>query len=523
MRPAGRLFHAYLLLTAGVTGALVMVIEVMGSRVLGPVFGVSLFVWTALIAVTLLALACGYALGGHLADRRRDPDLLYWVLLAAGFATLAVPALKASVITACVPLGLRLGALAAALLLFGPSLVLLGCVAPYVVRLAADDMDRLGRTVGLFYALSTLGSLLGTVLTGFVLIAHLGIRGVFQLVGAVLVAMAAVYFAAFRRRWPVAAALLALPFWPAGPGPFASKVMANGTTVTEVFRQEGFYGTVQVVEYSYGALRTREMLIDGLVQGGLEPASGLPVYEHTYFMQFLPYVLHPRGRTCLAVGLGPGLVPAWFAGKGIRTDVVEINPDVVDTARRHFGFVPSGRVHVADARRFLEEPGERYDYVLVDVFTGDTTPGHLLTVEALRAARRRLAPDGVLALNVAGSLGEHPLMTASVVRTLREVFETVRVHPTFPAAGTGRWGNLTLVAHAGPPRVPEWDLVAGAPVHLLARDSVACCLRGEYRFPADAPALLLTDDFNPLDARDAWLKGRVRRELLEATDWDVLL
>jgi len=166
---------AYLLFTAVLSGALVMVIQVLGSRVVGPFFGVSLFVWTSLITVTLLALAIGYAVGGLLADRFQRPEYLFGIILFAGLLVLLIPILKGPILKACLPLGLRTGAFASTLILFGPVLLLLGCVSPYLVKLATNGLKNLGRTVGGLYALSTIGSTVGTVLTGFVLIAYFSV------------------------------------------------------------------------------------------------------------------------------------------------------------------------------------------------------------------------------------------------------------------------------------------------------------------------------------------------------------
>lgn len=517
-----RALRGYLLATAGVSGAAVMVVEVVGSRVVGPFFGVSLFVWTSLITVTLLALALGYALGGRACDRRPTPEALYTLVGVAGLCALAVPWLKAPVLRVCLSLGLRAGSLASAALLFGPCLVLLGCVSPYVVRLATRDLAHVGRTVGLFAAVSTGGSFLGTLLTGFVLIAYLGVAHVFTLVGALLLLLSGGYFAFFRgRRAALLVALVPLAV-PAGRAPI-DKLMANGTRVSEVARREGFYGTVQVLEYSYGARRTREMVIDGLVQGGIDTADGLSIYEYSYFLEQLPWGLRPSGGRCLVIGAGAGLVPSWYAARGVLTDVVEINPDVLTLARAHFAFQVSGDVFVEDARAFLRRPGRRYDYIVLDAFTGDTTPAHLLTREALDEVRARLAPGGVVAANVAGSLGQATLMTASIARTFESVFPDVRLHPTFDPEAGERYGNLVVIASDRP--LGAWDPVRGAPprVHAFAREAVALRLGRGWRFPPGTPALVLSDDFNPFDARDAWLKERIRRDMLANTDWDVLL
>src|SRR3972149_400313 len=118
-------FIAFLIATAALCGALVMVLEVLGSRVIGPFFGVSLFVWTSLITVTMVALAAGYAIGGRLSDRKSSPDWLYGIILLSGILVILIPALKGPVIQICLPLGLRWGSLISAFILFGPALFLL--------------------------------------------------------------------------------------------------------------------------------------------------------------------------------------------------------------------------------------------------------------------------------------------------------------------------------------------------------------------------------------------------------------
>ena len=170
-----RFFITYLKITALISGALVMVIEVLGSRVIGPFFGVSLHVWTSLIAVTLIALSLGYALGGIYADRKNNADTLFLIILLSGVSVLVIPLVKGTILTITMPLGLRGGAFTSALILFGPSLFLLGCVSPYLIKITAKELHSIGRTVGGFYALSTFGSVLGTFVTGFFLIVFLSV------------------------------------------------------------------------------------------------------------------------------------------------------------------------------------------------------------------------------------------------------------------------------------------------------------------------------------------------------------
>jgi len=514
----------YLILTATVCGALVMVLEVMGSKVIGPFFGVSLFVWTSLITVTLLALSIGYAAGGILADKRNHPDYLYLIITLAGILVLGIPFIKNRVILFCQPMGLRSGAFLSTFIIFGPPLLLLGCVSPYIVRLATRGTENIGRVVGIFYALSTLGSFLGTVLTGFVLIAYFSISKTFIYIGLLLLVIPAVYFVAFRKKWlalVVFAVFIPLAFLPLDA--VKTKVMKNGTRVTEVFRKDSFYGTLKVVDYSFGTNHSRELIIDGLVQGGIDIYNHKSIYEYAYYMELLPYLLNPQGRQCLVIGLGAGVVPMWYEKMGIRTDVVDISEDIADIAKTYFGFSLSGALHIEDARFFLASTTKKYDYIILDVFTGDTTPAHLLSREALQQIRDHLAPGGVVALNLFGSLREETFITASVLETLREVFATVQIYPTFDQNEADGIGNLAVMAYDGSARPVRAEAVNTFDIHPLAADNVRKYFGRTFAFAPGTPSMLLTDDYNPVDFNDIWMKEQVRKTILQGTDPDILL
>jgi spermidine synthase len=519
---ASRPFLYYLVATAMVCGALVMVIEILGSRVIGPFFGASLFVWTSLITVTLVALAGGYAAGGVLSDRRPSPVYLYSIILAAGVLTLLIPVLKGPVLKAAVSWGLRAGAFASSFALFGPALFLLGCVSPYLVRIAAREMKNIGRTVGVFYALSTVGSFLGTVVTGFVLIAYFGVNAIFTAVGALLVAIAAGYFVLFRRQGPVLIALV-LPFFLYQPERMVTKQMSNGTQVTKVYSRDTYYGNLKVVDYSYGPQRHRELMIDGLIQGGMDMQDRLSIYEYSYYLQFLPYGINPSGKECLVIGLGAGLVPAWYEARGIRTDIVDIDPDVVDIAKRYFGLAVTGDIFIADARHHLNTSSKRYDYVILDVFNGDTTPGHILSREALQVLKERMTGQGILAINLIGSLRHENFMTVSIIRTLESVFPSVAIYPNYDVERSSGGGNITVLASANQLGQFNGRAIAAFPVNPFAVKGVEEFLGRPYRLPAGTPGIILTDDYNPIDFYDVWLKEWVRQLILEGTEMDILI
>jgi spermidine synthase len=508
----------FLILTAGIAGALVMALEIVGARVIGAFYGVSLFVWTSLIAVTLLALAAGYAAGGRFADRMRSPDAIFAWLAAAGACVLAVPWLKSGVLAATAPLGPRWGAFASALALFGPALALLGAVSPAIVRQVARDPQRLGAAVGALFGWSTLGSLAGTLLAGYVLLVHFSLTGILVACAATLLALAAAYFLVYRRAaW--AAALLALPWLAAPGGGDVQAVLADGTRAQVVAAKSGFYGELRVVEYSYGSLRVREMLIDGLVQGAVDARTLQSTYETVYLMQALPLAHRPGGRRALVAGLGPGLVPKWMHQQGIATEAVEIDPAVLELARRHFGFPAALPVALEDARLFFAGRGPQYDYIVLDVFNGDTTPYHLLSREALAQIRARLAPGGVVAVNLVSSADG--ASAAPVLAMLERVFGAVRVYPL--RAPGSPLANLVAIAGTAPlgeARLPERWL---DDVHPLARAGVQRALAEARAFTAPPGMPLITDEHNPVDVHDAAVREALRRQILAGTASSILL
>ena len=514
-------FIIYLFLTALLCGALIMVIEVLGSRVVGPFFGVSLFVWTSLITVTLLALAIGYWLGGVYADRHGSANVLYGIILVSGLVVLLIPMLKVPVIKLAQPLGLRGGAFVSTLILFGPALLLLGCVSPFLIKIAARELHNIGRTVGGFYAISTLGSVVGTVLTGFFLIAYLGVDQIFYIVGFLLILLAAAYFAWSRGNY-LLLLLCLLPLIMPQTERFQRQIMADGTRVEQVFSTENFYGAIKVVDYSLAQTHVRELMINGQIQGGIDMHNRGSIFRYSYFLQFIPRAMHPLGERCLVIGLGAGMVPMWYEQQGVITDVVDIDPEIVKVAQDYFGFNIAGDILIEDARYFISRTQRHYDYIILDVFTGDLTPGHVISREAFAAISSRLTGSGLLVINLIGSLGEHAEGTASVVKTLQEVFDTVRIFPTFDP-GERSEGNIMVLAHNGQPKVlPEFDLDLYV-MHPLVRDGLRRGFGREVSLPASASGIVLTDNYNPIDVYDAWLREQARRDILDTINQDLLL
>ena len=483
-----------LYVVVAISGGAVLALEMLGTRVLGPFYGVSLFLWSALISVTLAALSVGYALGGRWADRGPRASRLGVLLAAAGAWCLIVPYATRPVLLLTEGLGLRAAVLVAAFVLFAPPLTLLGMVSPYAIRLKASSLQEVGRTAGDLYAISTLASVAAAVCTGFFLIPSFGVQRLVTAVGIALFAAAGIALRGAQRK-PAVAALLLIPI-------LAGSVLAARFPAAAAAPERGLL----TVEHSpYAELRVvdrdgaRYLLIDGGVHTIMVPDSWITLHPYAVVVDVAKHFFQDPGRMLL-VGLGGGSVVKSFARDGWDIDAVEIDAAVTRLARTYFGLGQTeARVHHADGRSFVRRhAGVGYDLVVLDAFGSSSIPFHLVTREAFGELAACLAQDGVAVLNVETVGWDDPLV-AAFGTTLRQHFSTVLALPI--AEPPNALGNLILLAANRPLEIAEGGL--GSPVLYLAEpdEHWAVVKRNhawDNRF-APPDGIVLTDDKNPVD------------------------
>ena len=194
-----------------VCGAVLMGLEMIGSRILAPYFGNSIFVWGSLISIFLAALTLGYYLGGLVADRWPQFPVMAALVAAPGVMIFVLPFLYPAINRAIAQntLGPRWDPLVAGTILFLLPSICLGTISPFAIRLAARAVAEMGTTAGSLYAISTAGSILGTIVTAFYLIGVAGVARIVHLLGLALVLLAAGMLVATSRR-ALAAVLAAL-------------------------------------------------------------------------------------------------------------------------------------------------------------------------------------------------------------------------------------------------------------------------------------------------------------------------
>jgi spermidine synthase len=389
------------------SGAVLMALEIVGSRVLAPFFGSSVYVWGSLISIFLAALSLGYYLGGMASDRWPRPGVLAMTLGTAGVLILLLPLVSRAILEAFAAwdLGPRMSPLLASIVLFAVPSVLMGATSPFAIKLAATTLATVGNTAGVLYAISTAGSIVGTLLTAFVLIPAMGVRAILYTLGVSLIVLSALmaFQAARVMRTAASVALMAVLLAPPLPHPAAAQTSCGETRV--VFEKDTVYHRIRVAEDRC----YRWLQFDRSRQGGmfLTDARESPLRYPDYFL--LAWLLNPGIKKVLVVGMGSGSVPKRLLSDfpGVQVDSVELDPVVVDVAKRYFELRdnPRHRIFVQDGRQYIRRADTAYDLIVMDAYFAEGVPFHLVTREFFQQAKAKLAPGGIVAANIVGFLG----------------------------------------------------------------------------------------------------------------------
>ncbi len=398
-------------------GAIIMALEILSARILSPIFGSSVYVWGSVISVFLGALALGYVLGGHLADRRPTLEAVGQLLALAGVA-LAVLLYGARPMAEWVggwAGSTRYGPLLASTFLFGPVTVLLATVSPYAVRLAARDLEQLGNVAGRLYALSSAGSLLGSLGATFVLIPWLELDTILGLLLGATALTAAVAMSGKFSEHHFAFALTALLLAFAIIGPPREKAGSE-----RLVNRITPYQTLEIRERSGRRILTS----DGQLQSAiwldtLEPALIYPRYS------IASLLFDDSPESAVVLGLGAGTFGRYVQKRlpDLEIDFIEIDPAVAEEAQEWMGFEPgpTRRLHIQDGRRYLAEAaGRKWDLIFCDTYLGLSVPFQNTTLEFFQLTRERLNDDGVLMVNFAAGL-KNPF-TEALYATIGEVY-----------------------------------------------------------------------------------------------------
>ena len=460
-------------------------VELAASRLLAPFFGSSTFIWASLIGSTLAFLSLGYFLGGRLADRRPEAEVLYAVAVVAAVAIGTIPFVARPLLTGSLQAfreldaGVFYGSLAGTLLLLAPPVTLLGFVSPFAIRLQLSDVASAGKTAGSLYALSTIGSITGSFIPVLVLIPLIGTAATFIALSLALLVPAVAGLVAVRAR-PVAlvAALAALAV-PALATPAGVRPPDRGVLLHE---RESAYNYIQVVDEDG---RRSLILNDGhAVHSVYDPDELLTGGPWDYFMvaplmveDAAPAATMVGPRDALLIGLAGGTVARELtAAYGpIPITGVEIDPEINDVAREYFALdeLDNVEVIVADGRYALRTSAAAFDLIGVDAYRQPYIPFQLTSREFFQDVSAHLRPGGVAVVNAGRTSTDFRLVEA-LASTMRDVFphvvaidvsrytNTILIGSDTPLSADALSHNVERLPQASPVReVAGWSLASG--------------------------------------------------------------
>jgi spermidine synthase len=493
------------------SGAILMALEITGSRVLAPYFGNSVYVWGSLISIFLLAISVGNYVGGLVADDYPLRTMLNAISAAVSLWIIGVALVGRGVCDWLVTAGAgeQTGPLLASSALFLPPSIGMGMISPFAIRLAARSVASVGKTSGTFYALSTFGSIAGTLVTTFGLIPMLGVSTILKGLGVtlLLVSVATFPFLGVKRSSMVSIVVVFLAaIMIIADEPARGQLAAGETTVAEV---ESPYHHITVVDNH--RQDSRDLRFDKYVETSIRkspPHVSLADYTNYFHLAFL---VNPTIHRALFIGAGGAVGPRTFHRHDAEMliDVVDIDPKVLALARSHFFLDDSPKIRTIaeDGRTFLRHTSDQYDCIILDAFTiGGRIPFHLVTREFFASCHDKMTPDGVLVMNINSAVeGPTSRIFHSVYRTLAAVFPAVDAFARdYQAWGSRQSVNILLVASKNPRRLApqEWAKRADeySSASHVTRDQVSGMIDDlVVPLPDMAAVPIFTDDYAPIE------------------------
>jgi spermidine synthase len=491
-----------------ICGGAVLAIEILGTRIIGPFYGVSIFLWSALISVTLIALSVGYMIGGRIADKKNNYYVLALIIALCGIITMLIPVFRDSVIGITESMGLRTSVLISSFILFFPPLTLLGMVSPYAIKLRTQSLDHLGTRAGDLYSISTIGSVIAALLTGYLLIPNIGVIKLTLSIGILLILTSLVLFITGKN---ITLKILSV---------FIIIILAffsMNFLPSEIADQEK--GLLTIRQSEYGEIRVmdiddnRFLLIDGGIHTAIDKNTKENILPYVWVIDITKKLKNYAGDMLL-IGLGGGAVLQSFYEDNWDVEAVEIDPVITEIAEKYFNLVPAfNNIHNQDGREFLKLTNKTYDLIVLDAFGSSSVPFHLTTIESFSLAKSRLKADGIFAVNVE-AIGWNDVIVKSIAKTLKQVFKKVLALPIVEPPD--KLGNVIIIASDKPFELTEE----------LERDY----WNPDYRFSANYEknhawenrflpdmknAVILSDDLNPVDIWSERINLQSRKQLHE--------
>ena len=421
--------------TVFLCGALGMVLELVAARILSPYVGSSNLIWTTIIGIMLTSMSIGYWLGGKIADKRPDLNLLSLFILLGAFFTSLIPVLETVLVK---PLSetnasLVFVAIVTSAFVFGIPSFILAMVSPFAVKieeLSDEGHNNIGKTSGRISSLSTIGSIVGTFAAGFLLIPYLGVRVLILIVTIVLYLLAFMIYCDKNKKYCALMVLILICLLGIN---YYGKYIFEKENPDIIVDTDSEYSRIWIKQIETGDATYKAMQVDTGFESYIDQNTKQMGATYAYYYDLFDY-FNKNAKSTLMIGGAAYTYPTYYLNKyqDKTIDVVEVDKKMTELAQEQFGLDttnPRLKIYHQDGRSFLNRTDNKYDTILIDAFKGLSAPFELTTYEALTEAKNLLNDNGMVITNIISGLeGNEADFIKYEYATYKAVFPEVKIY-----------------------------------------------------------------------------------------------
>lgn len=446
-------------LTVFFCGAIGMMLELVAARVLSPYVGSSNLIWTTIIGIMLISMSIGYSIGGKIADKKPDMNILSFLILLGAFFTSLIPIFETVLVKTMSQISDNLVfiAIVTSALIFGIPSFIVATVSPFAVKLRDGEKNHesVGKTSGRVSSLSTIGSIVGTFLAGFVLIPNLGVRTIILITTIILFLLAFIIYDKKDIKYVCSMIVILLVLLGLN---YYGKVLFEKSNPDIIEDVDSEYSRIWVKQIGNSQVSYKAMQVDTGTESYINEETNEMGARYLYFYDLFDYY-NKDAMSTLMVGGAAYTYPTYYLNKyqDKTIDVSEIDDKMTELAVKDFGLDinnPRLTIYHQDGRSFLNYTKNKYDTILIDAFKGLNAPFELTTYEALTNAKNALNDNGMVITNILSSLeGEEDFIKYEYA-TYKKVFDDVKLFKVTDAKAEERQ-NLILVGFKGDKNINE--------------------------------------------------------------------
>lgn len=408
------------------TGACVLIIEIVATRILSPYYGNTIFTVSSVIGIVLAALSVGYYFGGKYADKYPTEKVFYSIILISGLSVILLHLLALFLLPSLgYSLSIVSGPIISAIILFFIPSLLLGTLSPFAIKLQGQHFPEkgIGSITGEIFFWSTLGSIFGSLFAGFVLIPQFGISQIILAVAIILIILG--FFPLLKIGILKKSIFKVILF--SVIGILLISIFSAFKSSSVVYSHDGIYEKITIYDGEYAGRPTRFFQQDRSSSGAMFLDSDELVFDYTKYYA-LYKVFKPDVKNALVIGGGAYSIPKALLKDlpGATIDVSEIEPSLYELAQKYFKVAKTERLnnYTDDGRRLLHDTDKKYDLIFSDVYYSlFSIPAHFTTQEFFKIAKDKLSEDGIFVANLIGDLSrQEPSLIMSEIKTFQTVF-----------------------------------------------------------------------------------------------------